>query len=351
MRSQSGPAPEVSLELPADSPPPRIRLMEYAADVLVEREIDDPEELSPHSDTPYTTWIDIQGFGDEARLRAVARIFGIHDTALADAVNVPQRAKVEDYRDHLLVVLRAPLQPFAPTDRVPQVCLLLADRYVVTFQERYFAFFDDVRARIRDDRSTLRRSSPALLAYALADALVDPYYPVVEEISDELDELETEILDDPSPRLVARVHQLQRAVTTLRRVARPQAEALYKLAHIDTRLIPAEDAIFMKDLEDRARQIMGRLDASREVATDLMSAVLATLGHRQNEIMKVLTIVGSIFIPLTFMAGIYGMNFENMPELGARAGYPTLLAAMVVVAAAMVYFFWSRGWIGGRRDE
>jgi magnesium transporter len=264
---------------------------------------------------------------------------------------VPQRAKVEDYDDHMLVVLRAPLQPFGPTDRVPQVCLLLAGNYIVTFQERYFAFFDGVRARVRDEHSTLRRSDPALLAYALSDALIDQYYPVVDEISDELDEIEGQILDDPAPHLVARVQQLQRAVTTLRRVARPQVEALYKLAHADSRLVPDATSIFLKDVEDRARQILGRLDASREIATDLMSAVLATLGHRQNEIMKVLTLVGSIFIPLTFMAGIYGMNFEYMPELGVRAGYPILLVAMVIVAVAMVFLFKSRGWIGGGRSR
>jgi magnesium transporter len=173
----------------------------------------------------------------------------------------------------------------------------------------------------------------------------------VEELTDELDEIEERILDRPSPALVSRVHQIQRRLTTLRRVARPQVDALYKLSHLDSRLVPESTVPFLKDLEDRARQILGRLDAAREGATDLMSAVLATLGHRQNEIMKVLTLVGSIFIPLTFMAGIYGMNFEYMPELKIRAAYPILIIAMVVVAVGMVAYFRSRGWIGGREDE
>ena len=342
---------EHTLSIPAGSPPPRVRLIEYGPNRLVEKEIDDPETLLPYAHTPHTTWIDIQGLGDEARLRAIARILGIHGLALGDAVNVPQRAKTLKYPDHLLVVLRAPLAPFDPSDRVPQVCILIAQDYLVTFQERYFAFFDTVRSRIREEQGLLRRSGPAMLVYSLADALVEQYYPIVDEISYELDEMEGRMLDDPSPERVARLHQLQRQITTLRRVARPQVDALHKLAAIDASVVPEEAVVFLKDAEDHARQILGRLDAARDVATDLMNAVLATLGHRQNEVMKVLTLVGSVFIPLTFMAGIYGMNFEYMPELGFRMGYPLLLVAMVVVAIAMVAYFRYRGWLGGGKGD
>jgi magnesium transporter len=321
--------------------------MDYDSDSLAEQEILDPDQLRPYSKTSRKTWIDIQGLGDEDKLRAVAAIFGIHEVALADAVNIPQRAKTQDYIDHILVVVRTPRDPFDVTETIPQVCILLAGNYIVTFQERYFAFFDEVRARLRDDGSMLRRSGPSLLAYALTDVLVDRFYPIVEEISEQLDELEVRILEKPSPDLVSHLHRLQRQITTLRRVARPQVEALYRLAHSDSPLVPSESAVFLKDVEDHARQILGRLDACRDIATDTMGAVLATLGHRQNEVMKVLTLVGSIFIPLTFMAGIYGMNFEYMPELKIKAAYPTLLGAMVVVAVGMVWLFRSRGWIGG----
>ncbi len=342
---------EHTLSIPAGSPAPRIRLMEYGPDSLIEKEIDDPDLLRPYANTPNTTWIDIQGLGDEERLRAVARILGIHGLALGDAVNVPQRAKTLEYPEHLLVVLRAPLSPFDPSKGVPQVCILIAEDYLVTFQERYFGFFDSVRERVRQEHGMLRHSGPAMLVYTLADALVEQYYPVVDDISDELDEMETKILDDPSPARVARLHQLPRQITTLRRVARPQVDALRKLSTIDSPVVPEDAIVFMKDAEDHARQILGRLDAARDVATDLMNAVLATLGHRQNEVMKVLTLVGSIFIPLTFMAGIYGMNFEYIPELKYRMGYPLLLLAMVVVAVAMVGFFRYRGWIGGGKGD
>ena len=342
---------DTPLSLPKGSPPPQIRVMDYDADSIAEQDIAAAEELRPFSQTERTTWIDIQGLGDEQKLRAIAAIFGIHEVALADAVNVPQRAKTEDYVDHILVVIRAPKQPFDATSSVPQVCILLAGNYIVTFQERYFAFFDGVRARLRDRSSMLRRAGPSLLAYALADVLVDQFYPVVEEISEQLDDIEARILEKPSPDLVSQLHRLQRRITTLRRVARPQVEALYRLAHADSPLVPAESSVFLKDVEDHARQILGRLDACRDIATDTMGAVLATLGHRQNEVMKVLTLVGSIFIPLTFMAGIYGMNFEYMPELKVKAAYPMLIGAMVVVAVGMVWLFRSRGWIGGGGDD
>lgn len=339
------------LTLPADSPPPRIRLMEFNSEMLIESEVEDPSELSPYAQTDNTTWIDIQGLGDEARLRAVAHILGIHDLALGDAVHIPQRAKTQEYPDHVLAVLRAPLSPFSVSDGIPQVCILLSQHYIVTFQERYFGFFDGVRDRIRNGRSLERNGGPAQLTYSLADTLVDQYYPVVEAISDALDELEEKILLRPTPDLVAELHGLQRQITTLRRVARPQVDALYKLSHLNSTIVPESAAVFLKDAEDHARQILGRLDAARDVATDLMNAVLATLGHRQNEVMKLLTLVGAIFIPLTFMAGIYGMNFEYMPELRFRLGYPTLLVSMLVVAIGMVLYFRSRGWLGSRDDR
>ena len=333
------------LSIPSGSPPPRIRLMEYDAGSIDEHEVANPDELRPYAKTTRTTWIDIQGLGDEDQLLAVASILGIHQVALADAVNIPQRAKSEDYADHILLVARAPLAPFQPSDGVPQVAILISETYIVTFQERHFAFFDDLRAQLRDERDVHRREGPAFLAYSLADALVDRYYPVVEDIQEELDDIESTILDQPSPELVTRLHHLQRRVTTLRRVARPLVEALYQIGHSKSRLIPESVQVYLKDVEDHAKQIVGRLDAARDNATDTMGAVLATLGHRQNEVMKVLTLVGSIFIPLTFVAGIYGMNFEHMPELSSPWAYPIVIGVMVAVAGGMIALFRTKGWI------
>ncbi|MEZ4332204.1 MAG: magnesium/cobalt transporter CorA [Myxococcota bacterium] len=340
-----------ALEIPEGSPPPRIHLMEYDEDGIDERDVDDVEALRPYARTARTTWVDIQGLGDERVLRRVAEIFGIHPLALADAVNAPQRAKLDRYEDSLLVIARAPDGRFDAWSQVPQVCLIVSELYVVSFQERYFGFFEGVRDRIRTGGGFIRASGPGYLAYALVDALVDHYYPVVEQIADELDEIEECVLETPDPESVARLHRIQRRITTLRRVIRPQVEALYQMSHGDERFIPEATRPFVRDAHDHARQIEGRLDAAREIAVDTMGAVLATLGHRQNEIMKVLTLVGSIFIPLTFLAGIYGMNFENMPELRSPRGYFVVLGVMVVLAVGMVAFFRRKGWIGTRRRD
>lgn len=333
------------------APPPRIRYVEYDEDVLEIGEVEDPEELRCYAETARPTWVDIQGFGDEACLQAVAEIFGIHSLALADAVNVPQRAKAHLYPGHLLIVIHAPHASFDAEERLPQVAILLAEEYVVTFQEHRFGFFGDVRERMRNPQGLLRRAGPAYLAYALVDALIDQYYPLMAELAEELDAIEEEIFERASPELVARLHELQRRTTQLLRVHRPQVDALHQIVRLDSPLIPEAVRIYFGDVEDHARQILGSLEAARASATDAMGAILALLGHRQNEVMKVLTLVGTIFIPLTFVVGIYGMNFDYMPELRHRLGYPIVMGAMAVLALVMVVWFRVRGWLGGPSDR
>ncbi len=340
-----------ALFVPEGSPPPQIRYVEYDEEILEEGEIESPEELRCYAETERPTWIDIQGFGDEARLLEIGRIFDIHSLALADAVNVPQRAKTQRYPEHLLIIIHAPHESFDPNERLPQVCILLARDYVVTFQEHRFGFFDGVREQLRNPKSLLRRSGPAYLTYALVDALIDQYYPLMAEITEELDEMEEEIFDHASPELVARLHRLQRRTTQLLRVHRPQVDAIHQLVRYDSSLIPETTRIYFGDVEDHARQILGSLEAARDSATDAMGAILATLGHRQNEVMKVLTLVGTIFIPLTFVVGIYGMNFDYMPELRLRMGYPVVMGSMLVLALVMVGWFRAKGWLGGSSDS
>lgn len=348
MRTNSRPG---ALFVPEDSPPPRIRFMEYDEEILEEGEVEDAESLRCYAETERPTWIDIEGFGDEDCLRQIGRVFDIHTLALADAVNVPQRAKTQRYPEHLLIVIHAPDDGFAESERTAQVAVLLAREYVVTFQGRPFGFFEDVRERLRNPASGLRRLGPSYLAYALVDALVDRYYPLLAEIAEELDEIEEHIFTNASPDLVARLHRLQRRTTQLLRVHRPQVDAVHQLVRHDTALIPDAIRIYFNDVEDHARQILGSLEATRDSATDAMNAIHAILGHRQNEVMKLLTLVGSIFIPLTFIVGIYGMNFDYMPELRSRLGYPMVMGGMAVLAGAMLAWFRTKGWLGGSRDD
>jgi len=334
-----------TLAIPPSSPSPRIFVFEYSADSMEEKLVEDPAELKRFAGTSATTWIDVQGMGDEGVLRQVAAIFGIHPLALEDAVNVPQRAKSELYDNHQIVIARAPLEEDGALD-LPQVYFLIGRDYLVTFQDQYVGFFDPVRERIRAGLGPIRTGGPGYLCYAMIDTLVDRYYPVVDGISAELDELEEVVLGDPQTEDLARIHRLRRDIATLRRVGWPQRDSLQDLVRSPSLFLEDQVRVYLRDVDDHMGQVMGRVDFCREIAVGLMDMYLSSASHRQNEIMKVLTLMASIFIPLTFIAGIYGMNFEHMPELNRPGAYFAVLGVMVAVALVMLIYFRRRGWLG-----
>ena len=337
-----------TLAIPAGSPPPQIHLFHYGPEQVVERSIEDCTALEQFVQTDTTTWIDVRGMGNETALRRIGELFGIHPLALEDAVNFPQPAKTELYDEHQLIIARTPM---AQDGRLtaPQVCLFLGHRYLITFQDRYYGFFDPVRERIRSGVGPIRSAGPDYLAYALIDVLVDHYYPVVEGLSEELDDLEDVVLVDAQPEDLARMHGVRRSVATLRRIGGPQRETIGNVCRSASPFMREEARTYFRDTHDHISQIMGRVDFCREVVVGLMDMYLSNVSLRQNEIMKVLTLMASIFIPLTFIAGIYGMNFENMPELRSQFGYFSVLVAMVVLAVSLVWYFRRQGWIGRAR--
>jgi len=306
-------------------------------------ELDEPLPAGTH------TWVDVRGLGDESILRALAKRFGIHDLALEDAVNVPQRAKAEVHEGHLVVIGRVPQLDEEGTVHTPQVCLLLSETHLVTFQERYFGFFDAVRQRLREGVGPIRRSGPDYLAWALVDTLTDHYYPVAEQFSEELTDLEEDALEANDPETLTRIHRVRRQLAVFRRIGWPMREAVGRLARGKFPYVSDEARRYFRDTEDHLAQLMELGDSLREIAVDLTEIFMSQVSHRSNEIMKVLTLMASIFIPLTFIAGVYGMNFENMPELRAGVGYPLVLGVMVLVAVAMLVYFRRRGWLGRRR--
>jgi len=334
-----------TLAIPPGSPPPKIALVEYGADRVERRQVADVAELRSSYETNTVTWVDVQGLGDEAVIRAIGEAFELHPVALENAVNVPQRAKTELYPHHQLIIARTPILD-GERVRTPQVCFVLGKRYLLTFQERYFGFFDPVRERIQAGIGAIRTAGPDYLAYALIDAMVDRYYPIAQRMSDRLEDLEDFVVDNPHPDVLSHIHALRRQLAVLRRVGWPQREAINALIREETPFIADETKVFLRDTHDHIAQIVELIDSSKEMASDLAESYLSNVSHRTNEIMKVLTLMASIFIPLTFLAGIYGMNFENMPELRARDGYFVVLAVMVVLAGAMTAYFRRRGWIG-----
>jgi magnesium transporter len=335
-----------TLAIPANSPEPRIRVTQYSADDVEVFDVEDVSKLPALVKSDYVTWVDIQGFGNEAKLKGVAEAFSLHPIALENAVNVPQRAKAESYADHNLIIARSPVLESNGDISVPQVCFIAGEGFLITFQERYLGFFDAVRKRIQRGGGLMRAHGPDYLAYALIDAMVDRYYPIAQQLSDAIEDLEDRVVENPHPEVLIRIHTIRRKLVVLRRVGHPQREAINMMLRPQSPFFTEPVQVFVRDTRDHIAQIVELIDSSREMASDLADAYLSNVSHRSNEIMKVLTLMASIFIPLTFIAGVYGMNFEYIPELASRNGYFVVWGIMIAITVFMVFFFKRRGWVG-----
>lgn len=340
-----------TLAVPPGALPPRIQRIHYGPDGVEEGAVTDPAQIRPPPPGQTgVTWIDVQGLGDEQLLRRLGERFGLHPLALEDLVNAPQRPKIEEYHDQLLLITRmARLRGRVLLD-AEQVGLVLGTGYVLSFQEHYGDVLDPVRVRIREGLGPIRSAGADYLAYALLDTIVDGYYPVLEEVSETLARLEERILTHPGARSLNRLNRVKGLLLGLRRGIWPQREALNRLLRDGSRFISADVRVYLRDTYDHAAQVVDVVDSHRELVAGLLNTYLSALGNRTNEVMKLLTIMASIFIPLTFLAGIYGMNFEAMPELRSPWGYPALLGVMALTAGGMLFHFRRRGWLGDPPD-
>ncbi len=329
---------------PAGSPAPRIQVIEYGPEHWSSREIQNVEELAQYREPAHLTWIDVQGLGDVAPLQRIAELFAIHPLALEDAVNAPSRQKAELYDANQLIVTRMARLDADDELSVEQVAIFVGKRWLVTVQERWGDVFDPVRARTKS-APLMRKHGIDYLAYALLDTAVDGFFPVLEVLGEEIEELEERMIERPAPELVRRIHVVRRALLELRRAIWPQRETVAALIREPSPFITDTARTFLRDTQDHAVQIVEVLESYRELAASLMELYLSALSQRTNQVMQVLTVIASIFIPLTFIVGIYGMNFDAMPELRWRYGYPAVLAAMTAVGSGMVWYFQRRGWL------
>lgn len=334
-----------TLVIPKRAPEPRIHSIRYDQAGVIETDVSTVSELSQAFDSDDVTWIDIQGFGDRSVMSQIGELFGFHSLLLEDIVNVPQRPKTEAYDKQLLIVVRMVQSSGLDLVDMEQVSIVLGPSYVLTFQERYGDVLDPVRRRIRSGKGVIRRHGPDYLAYAIADTIIDGYYPVLEHIGDGLEELEEAVVTNPTPDVLRRLNQVRKRLVNLRRSIWPQREALNALVRGDHDAISEGVQIYLRDSYDHCVQTSEVAEMYREMVTGLMSTYLSSIANRTNEVMKVLTIMASIFIPLTFVAGIYGMNFEYMPELHVTWAYPAVWATMLATAAGMLAYFWRKGWI------
>ena len=335
-----------TLMISDDAVPPRITAIRYTADDVHVQDVDRVAELKHLREQPGILWIDVQGLGDADLLRELAAMFDIHALALEDVINAPQRPKTETYDDHQLYISRMVKVDAGGAVEIEQVSIFFGSTYVLTFQEHYGDVLDPVRLRIHQGAGPMRRSGSDYLAYAIIDTIIDHYYPVVEMISDALERAETRVLQHADRHILATINRMKRTLVDLRRGIWPQRDAVNALVRGDSRFVSKDVRVYFRDCYDHAVQIVDVIDASRDIASSLFNTYLSVVSNRMNEVMKVLTIMASIFIPLTFMAGIYGMNFSEMPELHVKWAYPGLLTAMVIVAGGMLLYFRRKGWLG-----
>ncbi|HEY0510569.1 MAG TPA: magnesium/cobalt transporter CorA [Thermoanaerobaculia bacterium] len=329
--------------------PVRVTVIDYGPGKLDEKEIRTVAELEPYRDTPTVTWINVEGLHDVPFLEGLGHLFHFHPLALEDVLNCGQRPKLEDYGDyHFLVMKSLSLQDDELT--VEQISFFLSGNYVVTLQEVPGDSFEAVRERIRQNKGQIRKLGADYLLYALIDALMDEFFPVLERYGERIEELEDQVVLRPEPATLNAIHRIKRDLLDLRRTAWPEREVIASLQREEAHLIRPETRVFLRDSYDHAVQVIDMIETYRDLAGGMLDVYLSSTSNRLNEVMKVLTIISTIFIPLNFIAGVYGMNFDrqasplNMPELGWYYGYPAVLTVMAVTGGLLALYFKRKGW-------
>jgi magnesium transporter len=328
---------------------PVMHVVAYHGDDFIEKQLAAPEEVVELLDSWPVTWLNVAGLGDADLLAGLGRIFGLHPLALEDVSNLHQRAKAEQYGEQLFIVAR--MAERAATLETEQLSIFVGKNFVLTFLEDPGDCFESVRTRLRGG-GRLRESGPGYLAYSLLDSVIDAYFPVVESYAERLDRLEDRVVARPNRRAIAEIHAAKHDLRTLRRIVWPLREAVNSLVRDPSPLVDDDTRVHLRDCYDHLVQIIDLVETYRELGSDLTDLYLSSLSNRMNEVMKVLTVIATIFMPLSFITGLYGMNFHtersgwNMPELDWPYGYPFALSLMALVALGMLGYFRRKGWLG-----
>ncbi len=344
-------APPGELVASPDAKRATMRVVAVSAGSIDERPIEGAGELDALREAHDFVWVDVVGVEDVETVRGVGEHFGLHALALEDVVHLGQRPKAEIYGDHLFIVGSLMHQPAPDVLEREQITMFVGRSYVLTFQEREGDCFEPVRQRLRSGRGRIRKSGADYMGYALLDALVDHFYPVFETMAERMDHLEERVYGvDEQGDVVTELSALRHALLELRRQVWPLRDAMNVLMRHDVPIIQAATTPYLGDVHDHLVRLVDMTESLRESAASLLDVHLALQSQRLNEVMKVLTIIATIFMPLSFVVGLYGMNFDtsspyNMPELGWRFGYPVVLGGMAVVAGVLVWAFRRAGWL------
>jgi magnesium transporter len=323
----------------------RIRVMDYDEKHLKEVELKMIEEASPFKETPTVTWINVDGLHQVGVLEKIGQCFGLHPLVLEDILNTDHRPKMEDLGDYIYIVLKM-IHYHDKSNEIEteQVSLILGQSFVISFQEREGDIFNPVRERIRTSRGQIRRGGPDYLAYALMDTLVDNYFIVLEKLGERIEVLEEKLVANPTRHVLHLIHDLKRSMIFLRKSVWPLRELVNGLERGESPLIRPSTKMYLRDVYDHTIHIIDTVETYRDLMSGMLDIYLSSVSNRLNEVMKVLTIIATIFIPLTFIVGVYGMNFKNMPELEWRWGYLAVWSLMIVIGFSMAAFFKKRKW-------
>ena len=324
----------------------RITVLDYDEAGFLEKEVGSVEECFPFKETATVTWINVDGVHDADVVEKLGARFGIHPLLLEDIMTTTQRPKVEDMGNAIFVVLRMiECEKDGSGMTADQLSLILGPNYVLSFQETPGDCLDPVRARIRGGKGRVRKLGPDYLAYALIDAVVDNYFFVMEKLGERIDGLEDELIAEPRRQLLHEIHGLKREMIDLRKSVWPLREVVNGLERLETPLIKRSTHVFLRDVYDHAIQVIDTVESFREMLTSMVETYLSSVSNRMNEVMKVLTIIATIFIPITFLVGVYGMNFEFMPEIKWRWGYTFVWAVIIASVSGMLAFFRKKKWL------
>ena len=324
----------------------RVRAFTFNPEKFQEREVSELGKLTDYRRPGSVCWVNIDGLHEVETLSEIGRVFGLHPLVLEDILNTDQRPKTEDYNDYFFLVLKM-INYTKETGEIEeeQLSLVLGKDFVLSFQETEGDVFDPIRERLRTDKSRARSLGADFLGYALLDAIVDSYFTILEGLGDRIEGLELELVTDPAPQTLRRLHEMKRTMIQLRRSIWPLREVIAGLEKSRIEIIHPETRLFLRDVYDHTIQVIDQVETDRDILSGMLDIYLSSQSMRLNEVMKVLTIISTIFIPLTFLAGVYGMNFENMPEIGWPYSYYVLWGVMLAIAGGMLIFFRRKNWL------
>ena len=324
----------------------KITVMDYDENTCQEEHFASIEACFVFKDRPSVTWINVEGLHNVENIQKLGDCYGFHPLVLEDILNTDQRPKMEDFDEYVYIVLKMLHNGKNPQTVAEQVSLILGPNYVISFQEGIEGdVFNSIRERIRTGKGRIRAQGADYLAYSLIDAIVDNYFVIIEKMGERIEDLEDELIKSPVAETLQEIHTLKREMIFLRKAVWPLRELVSSMGRGESSLIKDSTRIYLRDVYDHTIQVIDAIETSRDMLSGMLDIYLSSMSHKMNEIMKFLTIIGTIFIPLTFIVGVYGMNFEYMPELKWRLGYFGLWAVMSGIAVFMLLYFRKKKWL------